>query len=171
MSLPTLNIAGIPITAEAGPVNQGYRTLEGATVHRMLDGTGVKQTHWTKLATDIRGDGWIPLPLAGVDWAVPVEILCVQPRSLYSATTSATLPAARRTDLSVNVFASAVVGGLLVPTPVGVVGNVAAATAVPGATGYQFAYYPKITCHSSGPTLNLDLNGAVYGWTLTAEEA
>jgi hypothetical protein len=63
-----------------------------------------------------------------------------------------------------------VVGGLLVATPVSVSTNAASATAVTGATSYQFHYYPKLSCYSSGPTESLDLSGAAYGWSLEAEQ-
>lgn len=170
MSNPNLKIAGVEIALQTFPVSQTYKTLGGTTVHRMLSGAAAKQTHWGKLSTSISGDGWAPAALAGVDWSVPVEILCMQPRTLHSATTSATLPAARRSDLAVNVSAVAVVGNQLVATPVTVSTNTATATAVAGATSYQFMYYPKISCYSDGPTDSLDSTRAAYGWSLEAEE-
>lgn len=170
MSVPSLKIAGVEFALQTFPVSQAYRALEGATVHRMMDGVGRKQQHWRKLATSISGDGWAPSALAGIDWSAAIEILCVAPRAIHSATVSATLPAARRTDFSDAVLCRAIVAGELVATPVSVVGNTATATAVAGATGYQFMYYPKLSCYSSGPSESLDLSGAVYGWTIEAEE-
>ncbi|MCK9386075.1 MAG: hypothetical protein M0Q15_15810 [Nevskia sp.] len=170
MSVPTLKIAGVEIALQTFPAAQSYGPLEGATVHRMLNGAAVKQQHWRKLTTTISGDGWAPTALAGVDWSAPVEILCMQPRALHSATVNATLPAARRSDLVVNVIALAVVGNELVPTPVSVLVNAATATAVAGATSYQFMYYPKLSCYSSGPEESLDTAGAAYAWSLEAEE-
>jgi hypothetical protein len=170
MSLPSLKIAGVEISIQAFPITQDYAPIEGATVHRMLNGAGLKQTHWRKLRTSVNGEGWSPPALAGVDWSAPVEILCVQARVINSATVNATLPAARRSDLAVNVLAYAIVGGLLVATPVVVSTNAATATAVTGATSYQFHYYPKLSCYSSGPTESLDMQGAAYSWTLEAEE-
>jgi hypothetical protein len=170
MALPSLKIAGVEISLQAFPVSQEYSPIEGATVHRMLNGAGVKQQHWRKLRTRISGAGWVPAALAGVDWSAAVEILCVQASVINSATVNATLPAARRSDLAVNVIAYAVVGGLLVATPVSVSTNAATATAVAGATSYQFHYYPKLSCYSSGPTESLDMAGAAYAWSLEAEE-
>lgn len=170
MSLPALKIAGIEIPVEVFPVSQTYRRLEGAKVHRMLNGAALKQQHWGKLATSINGDGWAPPALAGVDWSVPVEVACVQPRAIHSATNVATIPAARRADLTENVTAAAVVGGELVETPVAVVTNTATATAVAGATSYVFNYYPKFNAYSSGPEESLDMERAAYRWSITLEE-
>lgn len=171
MQLPTLKIAGVEIALQTFPVSQTYRRVDGGSVlHRALNGAGLPQHHWTKLATSIAGEGWAPVALAGVDWSAPVEILCVQPRAIHSASTVATLPAARRSDLTVNVYALAVVDNELIATPVVVVGDTATATAVAGASGYQFMYFPKLSCWSRGPVEPLDLTRASYGWTLEAEE-
>lgn len=170
MIAPLLKIAGVEVALHTFPTSQTYGVLEGATLHRMLNGAGAKQTHWRKLATQISGDGWAPVALAGVNWTVPIEIACIQPRSIHSATAVATLPAARRSDLTNNVYARAVVNGELVETPVALAGDVATATAVAGATSYQFWYYPKLNFYSSGPSESLDLSGAAYAWELSAEE-
>jgi len=168
---PTLIIAGVPIPFVVYPDSQTYRRIEAATVHRMLNGAAQKTTHWEKLATTISGNGWAPPALAGVDWSVPVEIACVAPRSQHSATTAATLPAARRSDLDTNVYAFAVVDGEIIETPLAsLVGNVATATAVTGADAYAFYYYPLITCVSPGVDESLDLSGAVYAWSVSAEQ-
>ena len=41
---------------------------------------------------------------------------------------------------------------------------------LPGATGYQFMYYPKANFYSAGPTEDLDAETGVYSWSITAEE-
>lgn len=170
MKAPMLKIGGVEIALQSFPVNQSYEPIEGAALLRMLNGAGVKQAHWRKLATSISGDGWAPAALAGIDWTQSVEIACAAPRSVHSAAAVATLPSARRSDLTVNVYARAVVDGELVETPVAVVTNTATATAVTGATSYQFWYYPKLSFFSSGPRENLDLAGAAYSWQIDAEE-
>jgi hypothetical protein len=170
MISPTLKIGGVEIALATFPASQEYSPLEGATVHRMMNGAAYKQQHWVKIATRISGDGWAPAALASVDWSAPVEILCIQPRAVHSATVNATLPAARRSDLTTNVYAYAVVNGELVATPVSLLVDAATATSVASATSYQFYYYPKLSCYSSGPTESLDLSGAAYGWSLEAEQ-
>lgn len=170
MTTPSLIVAGITLPAESWPAAQEYAKVDGgASVLRMLNGAALKQTHWRKIATTIRGDGWAPPALDGVDWSQPVEISCIAPRMINSATTAATLPAARRTDMA--PLARAVVGGALVDTPLAsLVGNVATATVVAGATAYQFLYWPKTSFYSEGPAVALDAERGSYGWTLTAEE-
>lgn len=170
MAVPTLKIGGVEFALQTWPATQSYPPLEGATLHRMLNGAGVKQTHWRKLTTTISGTGWAPAALDGIDWSAAVEIACIKPRTIHSATVAATLPAARRSDFADAVLARAIVGGNLVPTPVNVLVNTATATAVAGATGYQFMYYPKANFYSAGPTEDLDVETGVYSWTLTAEE-
>jgi len=170
MSLPRLFVAGVEIATQSFPFKQTYRMVGGATTHRMLNGAGIKQTHWTKLATTISGDGIVPPGLAAVDWSVPIEIRCVAPRSITSTTTSATLPAARRSDFANAVKACAIVGGNLRPTTVSVAGDVATAAAVAGASGYQFAYFPKLYFHSDGVEESANVAESDFGWSLMAEE-
>jgi hypothetical protein len=170
MAVPTLKVAGVEFALQTFPASQEYNPLTGAKVHRMLNGAALKQTHWRKLGTRISGDGWAPAALAGVDWSFPVEIWCIQPRAIHSATVNTTLPAARRSDFADAVLCRAVVNGELVETPVSVVTNTATATAVGGATSYQFMYYPKLNFYSDGPTEALSSKDGVYGWSLEAEE-
>ena len=173
MIAPKLIIAGVEIALQTFPTSQSYSRVDGGSLlHRMLNGAGLPQHQWSKLAISIAGDGWAPPALAGVDWSAAVEIACIAPRAIHSATVNATLPAARRSDLTAtpNVYCRAVVAGELVETPVSVLVNAATATAVAGATSYQFYYYPKLICWSRGPSESLDLAGAAYAWSLEAEE-
>lgn len=170
MSLLTLKIGGVEIPLQAFTVEQTFFPIEGATVLRKLNGAGLKQSNWRKLATTIRGAGWVPPALSSVDWTSPIEISCIQQRMVNSETVNATIPAARRTDVPVPVEAFAVVGGYLVQTEVSVVGNAATATSVSGATAYQFTYYPKFTGYSSGPKEIFDFSIGEAGWSLEVEE-
>lgn len=171
MSLPSLKIAGVEFSVQTFPAVQTYDQIEGATLHRFRDGAALKQQHWRKISTTLSGSGWMSPALAGVDWSQPVEIHCISPRTINSATASAVLPAARRSDFTGAVFCHAVVAGALISTPVVVSTNTATATAVAGATAYQFSYYPKLSFYSSGPQEELDIESATYAWQLTGEEA
>lgn len=166
--LPNLIIAGVVIPHQSFPTQQSYSILGGEFSRRKLNGAAVKQSHWRKLATRIDGDGGLPPALAGVDFTAAVQIACIEPRSRHSATNSLLLPSDRRTDADVHAFA--LVGNRAVATPCTVTVNTATATAVSGATAYQFLYYPLLTCFSGGPTESLDVSGAVYQWSLDAEE-
>lgn len=167
--VPNLIIGGVEIPLQAFPAAQSYSVLGGEFVRRKLSGSAVKQSHWRKLGTRISGDGWIPPALAAVSFTGTVEISCIAPRAVNSATNSVSLPTARRTDTGVTAFA--IVAGSAVSTPCNVVGDTATATTVTGATAYQFLYYPRITCYSAGPSEALDAQRGVYQWTIEAEEA
>lgn len=169
MSCPSLIIDGIILPLEAFPATQTYSRIGGETLKRRLDGAAAKQSHWEKLATTITGDGWMPAALAGVDWTASVEISCIKPRMMNSATNSVLLPTARRTD--VDCVAYAIVDGQAVQTPCSVVVNTATATAVAGADAYQFTYYPKLDFYSAGPTESLNVETAAYQWSLDCEQA
>lgn len=171
MAVPSLKIGSVEFALHTFPVSQEYRPLGvGSQGLRMLSGTAIKQTHFSKLATRISGSGWAPAALAGMDWSASFSISCIEPRSIHSASNVATMPTARRSDFTGSVLARAVVAGLLVDTPVVVVTNTATATAVSGATSYQFLYWPTMTCFSDGPTESVDVEQGVYSWTIDAEE-
>lgn len=170
MSVPTLKIAGIEISMHEFPARQTYRDLGGLAFHRMANGAAISQQHWRKLGIGISGDGWAPPALLGVDWSAPVVVSCIAPRSVASATINATLPAARRSDAA--PYAMALVSGKLVPTPMSLVGAAATATAVSGASGYRFFYYPELTCYAlNGVEESMDAVSASFSWSIDAEEA
>jgi hypothetical protein len=171
MSIPTLKIAGVEFSLQTFAANQSYRPIGGSPLHRKLNGARAKQTHRSKLGTTISGGGGAPAAPAAGGGAAGGGIYCIEPRAIHSASTSATLPAARRSDLAVNVLAYAVVAGELVATAVSMATDTATATAVSGATSYQFYYYPKLNFYSSGPAESLDMERAVYSWSIEAEEA
>lgn len=169
MSLPSLIIGGVTLPRHAFlNISQEYRAVESVARHRMGSGALVQQMHWRKLATSIQASGWIPPALAGIDWDGTVSIACIAPRSVQGTTATLTLPAARRTDFA--PYGYAIVNGILVPTTISIATNTASLGTVSGATGYAVYYYPLLTCYASAPREQLDINSAVYGWALEAEE-
>lgn len=48
--------------------------LGGATVHRLSDGSAVKQTVWHKRQVTISATGWLPATLAELDVSQPVTL-------------------------------------------------------------------------------------------------
>lgn len=167
--VPDLIIDSIVIPLQAFPLAQAYSVLGGETLRRKLDGTAAKQSHWRKLSVTITGEGWMPPALAGVDWTASVEISCITPRAMNSATNSVVLPTARRTD--VDCVAYAIIDGEAVSTPCTISTHTATATTVASADAYQFYYYPKLNFYSAGPTESVDRSTGTYTWTLEAEEA
>lgn len=169
MSVPALKIAGVEISLNEFPAQQGYKDIGGLSLWRMANGAALAQQHWRKLSVSISGNGWSPPALKGIDWSAPVVISCIAPRSVASATVNATLPAARRSDTA--PYAMALVDGKLVTTAMSLAGDTATATTVSGASGYRFFYYPQISCYAlNGVVEALDTAGAAFSWSIEAEE-
>lgn len=170
MSLKTLEIGALvlPLHARHG-LSQRYETLGGRASLRFSDGSLLVQRAWAKLRTTIDGEGSIPPGLAGLDTVGAVTLKCIAQRTVGGGT-SITLPAARRSDGDHAPRAYAQVGDLAVETALSIVANVATLTPVAGAELYWVSYYPQLTVICAPTEERVDVNGAVYGWSLTAEE-
>lgn len=170
MSLKTLEIGALvlPLHARHG-LSQRYETLGGRATLRFSDGALLVQRAWAKLRTVIEGEGSVPPGLAGLDTVNAVTLKCVAQRTV-SGGTSITLPAARRSDAGHAPRAFAQVGDRAVETAVNIVANVATLTPVAGAELYWVSYYPQLSVICAPVEERADVNGAVYAWSLTAEE-
>ena len=169
MNAHNLIIGGVVIGYEAShDLKQSYETIGGRSLRRMLSGSGNLQTHWAKQRTTISGSGRLPPGLSGLDYTVSMSLSCAAPLSIWSATTSATLPAARRSDLAPRGFA--IVNGHQVQTPISIATNAVTFTAVTGASGYVVSYYPTLTVYAEPPRVNFDARDVVIGWEIVAEE-
>lgn len=173
MSFPDLIIGGIVVPRLAClSVDQDYGNIGPVTLQRLGDGTGLIQSHgWSKLSTSIDCTGWASEGLAGIDFhdQAGVTIACIKPRSIKSPSNIITIPAARRTDEPVRGFAC--VGAMLVPSPVGMAGNIATITTVPGASGYQAEWLPLLTCFCEGGVrVKYSMGSNEHGWSLQGEE-
>lgn len=178
MSFENIIIGGIeiPFYALADEFDQVYEEItDGISSGRMGDGSLVIQRAWPDasknylLRTIISGGGSLPAPLDGLNRGVVHEIECAKPRSISSTSPVITLPAGRRSGGIYAPIGYALVNGLLVETPISILGNVATLTAVSGYQHYEVHYWPKfsgrITHSSSGqPWL------ARSRWTVTIEE-
>jgi hypothetical protein len=149
-------------------LSQTYEMLGGRSLLRMISGAGHLQTHWAKRRTVITGSGRLPAGLDGLDYTASMSLYCAAPLSIFSATPSATLPAARRTDWAPHGYA--IVDGRQVPTGISIATNAVTFTAVSGASGYVVSYYPILTVYVEPPRLNFDGRGVVCGWEIVAEE-
>lgn len=164
-----INTLRLPL-AVAGEISQDYEDFGGFAALRLGLGAIVHQEVWRKTRTAITAQGLLPPGLNGIDWAQAITLGCVAARSIQSASNVITIPAARRSDAAPYGFAIDA-SGLLKPTAVGVVGNVATLTAVAGATAYQVLWYPLLTVRApSGPSVRYDAAGALASWELTGEE-
>lgn len=158
----------IPQTA-ALDLSQTYEPLGGSSLLRMSDGSGVKMTRWTKTRTSISGAGWIPPGLDAIDYSAQIVVDCVAPRAVLSATTAATIPAARRPDVAPWAFAI-MSDGRQVPTTCSMVVDAATAGAVSGAVRYVFQYLPRLTVFADPPRSSYDVAAAAASWSIDAEE-
>lgn len=171
MNAHDILIGGLRIGFEsAHGLTQTYEELGGSSLHRMMDGSGAKQTHWSKVRTVIEGSGRIPPGLESLDYTGTIEIQCMAPMAVAHATSNVfTLPAARRSDwLPVGY---AIKDGRLIRRGCTVVTNTATVETIAGAQGYQVLYWPRLTCYADKPRRSFDGRTATAGWVLTAEEA
>jgi hypothetical protein len=170
--ITTLIVGSIVIPTEAVPeFDQRYVDLAGQTFRRTADGSGVLRSGWSgKISTRISGRGWTPSGLDTIALGSTHTIKCAQPRAVSSATTSVTLPVARRSDTGHTPIGFALVGDLLVSTAItGIVSNVATLTSVTGASGYRVHFWPEITA----VILANECTGthqAEFRWSIEAEE-
>jgi len=166
-----LILGGVTVAFEAShEIAQDYEPLESSGILRMSDGTGVKQTFWsgkTKITT--RGNGRFPPGLLGLDYSGSLSMSCVTPRAVDSASNVITVPAARRSDVS--MIGLALVNGRSVPTGISLVDNTATLTTVSGAAAYQVLYFPTFIVYAQRPSeSNNARSWGQHGWTLVAEE-
>lgn len=169
MQAHNLIIGGVVVSFDAShQLSQSYESLGGRALQRMLSGSGNLQTHWAKVRTLIGGSGRLPAGLDGLDYTASMSLSCAAPRSIFSATTSATLPAAHRTDWAPHGYA--IVDGRQVVTAISIATNAVTFTAVSGASGYVVVYYPILTVFAEPPRLSFTARGVVCGWEITAEE-
>ena len=98
MNAHDIIIGGLRIAFDSAyGLTQTYEEIGGSIVHRMLDGSAVKQQHWSKLRTVIEGRGRIPPGLESLDYTASIVIDCMAPIALAHASNNVfTLPAARR---------------------------------------------------------------------------
>jgi len=167
---PLLSVAGQQVPRLAGlRISQTYEEIGGFVLLRMMNGAGVKQSHWKKVRTVISGDGWIPAGLQSIDYSAPVTIKCVAPRSVYSDNPIIALPAGRRADAAPYAFAIAADGSPVNAQCV-LAGDELTITAVAGAIGYVAHFFPELVCFADPPSERHDSGSNQAGWELTAEE-
>lgn len=166
----TFELGGLVIPVQAaGDISQTFEHIGGFTLHRMLNGAGVPQSHWRKLKTTITGSGWVPPGLAGLDYDATHVLKSVAARSLQATGNVITVPAARRTDTGYAPTGYAIVDGRYVSTPLVLVTNTATLTVVAGAQGYGVRYWPQFTV-SARFTEDTRPVGASWSWRIEAEE-
>ncbi|MFA6700904.1 MAG: hypothetical protein WCS28_12150, partial [Thiomicrospira sp.] len=127
----TLKIGNIEIHEQAGfDLRQTIDTIDAKTLLRTKSGSGILQSRWQKLQTNISGSGWLPDGLDGIDTYVAQAVSCIQSLSITGATINIAIPRAFRTDGDYAPQGLAIVAGEAVATPLSLVGSMATLTAV-----------------------------------------
>lgn len=173
MTLRTAKIGPVEIPlACALDLDISEQWFGGETTLRTISGAGIKQVAWHKLRLTISGRGWIPPGLAGLDTSQQhVVASCVPSAITADANRQATLPATRRSDLGYEPWAWAIMpDGSTIDANLTLVGSLATAAVVSGATGYQILYYPQITAWVSRPDIAGSRSTAGYQWQIVAEQ-
>lgn len=169
-----ITIGGIEINPEVGAsFSQSYLNRRISTDHYMGDGSIIRQTLAGtngKLATRIEGSGWAPLGLESIDTTVKQVIKCGAPLSISGASTSITIPSARRSDSGYTPLGFAVVSGGIVPTTISMTDDDATLGAVTGATSYYVTYVPEITAWVDIESQSLDSSDGKYSFVITGIE-
>jgi hypothetical protein len=165
-----LVLGGIEIVPHSGTIRQRYEPIGGSTTFRLSRGTGIKQTHWQRTATSVGGTGYLDPGLFALDYSEPLELLCVQPRSMEGVTPVFTLPpaASRRPNDSPTGWAR--VGDIWIDTPLQLDGDVAHLGAVAGAAGYRVFWLPRLVVFTDGIACEFDNGTGMYDWSFEAQE-
>lgn len=163
-------LGGIPIYFPSGvSVNQSYQDIDGSTLHRMLDGAAIKQSHWSKIGTSLNGEGFLPSGIDALDFGQPLVLKCAVARAIQSVTNVINLPPNRRSDVPVIVRAIKDTDYQQL-TPSVVVGDVVTANVVTGAKAYIAYYWPEITVFANPIQEDVDRNGSNWSWSIECEE-
>lgn len=167
----SLMIGTVSVPYRAGhSMRQVFSRLPGgSTTLRMADGTGLKQQAWRKLRTQISGVGWVPNALQSLDYSQPLQLHCIAPVTLPSATPIVALPVNRRADSGYEPKALAWVAGEAVETELSIVGDTATVEAVAEAEFYQVSYWPVLTVFAEFEETT-DTATGVISWQLECEE-
>ena len=155
---------------EALEYSQGYENFGGNTVHRMINGAGVKQSNWNKIRTTLSGNGGVPLGFSALDYSASLTLKCGVTRSISKSTNVIVIPANRRTDAGYLPTGFKLIDGFWVSADISVVSNTATVTLDANATAYMVQYFPQITVLMDNPSESYDWGDASSSWSITAEE-
>lgn len=165
-------LGGVSVPWQAAmQLQQELRPIGGSSIRRMMNGRGVKQSHWNKLQVLLSGEGLAALGLSQLDFTEQLTFKSGVERAIRSDSNVIAVPTLRRSDPGYTPFGKAYFPkGNSVPTPVSIVSNVATLTVVSGAISYALFYYPEIPVVSEGPSEDFDESTGNSSWSLTLEE-
>lgn len=168
MSLPLVTLGGVPIVLHAGAPDQSDTPLLGEAVVRLSGGEGVKMTHWGKAAGTVSGSGWMPPGLDGLDYSQPLVLMLTSQECIVGDGQTHTLTSLPRPDKAPWAFG--LVGSQWVSTSCSMLGSVATADLVVGATKYMIQWMPIYNVFASKPPKTQSSGQGSFGWTIAWEE-
>ena len=155
---------------EALSYSQSYETVGGVVVHRMLDGTGVRQSNWSKLRTSLSGNGGMPLGFSGLDYTQVLTLKCGAQRAITSLSNVIVVPSEHRVDSGYLPVGRKRIEGLYEAAEVSVAGNTITVTTDAAADSYMVQYFPQIQVIMNDPAESFDWGDNSSSWSLTAEQ-
>ena len=172
MSVRTLIIGGITVPVWAcTDLRQSYEPIEVVYQSRKRNGALVYRELYSGLIrTQLSGGGLAPSGLQALVAGATVSLSCIKPMAINSASNVIDIPAARRSDAGSEPQGFAVVGDIMLPTPVAMNVNEATLTTVAGASAYQVRWYPVLSVIVTSRLEDELSRGAGFRWSLVAEE-
>ncbi|OBY60464.1 hypothetical protein [Pseudomonas sp. AU12215] len=167
-----LVLGGVSIIQHAGvgPIRQRYEPIGGSSVLRLSGGTGIKMTNWSRTATTVSGTGYLDPALDALDYAQPLELLCVKPRAMIGTGRQFSLPPAEQRRPDVAPWGWALVRDQWIDVLVQMQGDAAELQDVAGATAYRIQWLPRLVVLASPLSSEFDEGTGLYDWSLSAEE-
>lgn len=68
-------------------VSVQYQQIGGSTILRQMDGTGIKQTAWTKTRFVVTGNGRAPTALRALDYSAALSVTVPDPEEVVGTKT------------------------------------------------------------------------------------
>ena len=90
MTAPTsqVTVGAVDVSGYATKnVSVQYRSIGGSTILRQSDGTGIKQTAWTKIGFTVTGDGRAPTALRALSYDAAVSVTVPDPEEVSGTKT------------------------------------------------------------------------------------
>lgn len=153
-------------------MSQTYKALSAGEVNRVQSGAGLYRGYWSgKIATTVSGQGRLASVLSAILPNQSVVMKCIQSRAVGSSSHIITVPAARRADVPMVGYAITADNDSVETSIDDVTGNVVTLAEVPGAVGYSVNYWPELTLINCQFEDNIEVSDALWGWSLSGEEA
>jgi hypothetical protein len=149
---------------------QTYEEFGNDARSRTLWGNTQVQCSWTKLRTQISGEGALSPGLSAIPLTDPQMIQCASPRGVGSLYPNIPLPTYARTDPGYEASALALSKGIWRPVGVNVTNDVAEVEAPAGAEAFLVEYYPAFMAFITSLREDYDRTASIFRWSLEAEE-